>query len=500
MVKKRSFLLICFLTIFLFAAFAAQASSYAYADNVDLHDVDRVVIDLAAVNEEGEAIELTPAEDGAYEITYGSVLVLKARLDDADADNAADLYDDVYLLYQWFYSDGIDAAAPLNERKVWETNVHLTLTDNDQSGVYHIELTNIKYGADNPIAFDGHSDDIAIRVLPKKLTVEYTTTEVVYNGAAQDVGYTVTGEVAGHPANCMVEYDRSPANAGSYTAFVFTQNKNYLIDREDVTFVIAKAPLIVTASDVVVLAGYSYDVKITYEGFCGTDDVSCLQYPPAINGIDLGHREPGFYQVTPDGPTDDKNYEITYVPGTVQVNRSTLEGSSVSGFTGTAKGSFSFDAALSVTEADKDAVKSAFKLWQDPSAVYELKFTGTSNQETYTVVMEDVDLPGWVQNICFVNEEGKTEKISSYTYDSKNKKLTLVMSQTSGYVVAYHNYLWYIIVGAALLLIIISLLIFHSHDRNKHKLNRLIAGSAKVEADYYREKIGAHEEKERRKI
>ncbi len=500
MIKKRSLYIICFLTVFLFAAFAAQAGSYAYAADVDLHAVDRVVIDLVAVDEDGEVMVLAPAKDGAYEITYGSVLVLRARLDDADEDNAIDLYDDVYLLYQWYYSDGENAPTALNDRKVWETNVRLALTDCDQSGVYHIELTNIKYGAGNPIAFDGRSEDIVIRILPKKLTVEYTTTEVVYNAQAQEVGYIVTGEVAGHPANCMVEYDRAPADAGSYNAFVFTTNQNYLIEKEDVTFVIKKAPLTITADDVVVLAGYSYDVKITYEGFCGTDDVNCLQYPPAMNGVDLGHREPGFYQVTPDGPREDKNYEITYVPGTVQVNRSTLEGDSVSGFTGKAKGSFSFDASISMTETDKEAVKSAFKFWQNPSATYELKFTGSSNQETYTVVMEDVELSGWVKNICFVNEEGKTEKISSYTYDDKNKRLTLVLTQTSGYVVAYHNYMWYIIAGATLLLIIISLLIFHSHDRNKHKLNRLIAGSAKVEADYYREKIGEHEEKERRKI
>ena len=499
MTKKRALLLICFSAVFLFAAFAAQTGSYAYADDVDLHAIDRVVIDLAAVNEEGEALELAPTEGGAYELTYGSVLTLRARLDDADTENAPSLYDDVYMYYQWFFSDGTSESTPLSERIVGETNVRLTLTEHMQSGVYFIRLTNIQYGGSR-LAFEEQSEPFDIKILPKKLTVEYTTTEVVYNGKAQDIGYTVTGEVAGRPANCLVEYDRSPTNVGTYNAFVFTQNDNYLIEREDVEFVITKAPLTVTAGSVVVLAGYSYEVSITYEGFCGSDNENSLDYPPTILGADLAYREPGFYQVIPDGPATDKNYEITYVAGTVQVNRSTLKDDSVLGFTGTAKGSFSSDAALSITEVDKEVVKSAFKLWQVPSTAYELKLTGSSNQETYTVVMENVELAGWVKNICFVNEEGKTEKVSSFSYDKDQKRLTLVMTQTSGYVVAYHNYLWYVIAGAVLLLIIISLLIFHSHDRNKHKLNRLIAGSAKVEADYYREKIGAYEEKERRKI
>ena len=498
MAKKKTLFVVLFLLFFILAAFTLTGRS-AYADGIDLHDIDRVAVDLIAVDEEGAELELVPAEDGAYEITYGAVLVLRARLDDNDAENAASFYDEVYMYYQWFYSeDGVEFA-PLNDRIVGETNPSVTLTEHAQSGTYYIYVTNIQYGGSR-IGFIGQSEPLKIRVLPKKLTVEYTTTEVVYNGSAQDVGYTVTGEVAGHPAGCVAEYNSSPSDAGTYTVHVFTGNDNYSLDIVETQFVIAKAPLIVKAGDVVVLAGFSYEVEITYEGFQGRDNENSLQYVPSIRGEDLAHREPGYYAVYPDGPMEDKNYTITYLPGTVQVNRSTLKDDSITGFTGKATGSFSSDAALSITESDKDVIKSSFLFWQIPSAVYALHFTGASNKDSYTVVMENVELSGWVNNICFVNEEGKTEKVSSFTYDKDKKTLTLVLTQTSGHIVVYHNYLWYAIPGAVLLIIVISLLIFHHRDRKKHKLNRLIAGSAKVEADYYRKKIGEHEEKERRKI
>ena len=506
MAKKKALFIILLPLFLILTALSARVGKAAYADDINLRNVDRVVIDLSAVGEDGEAMELTPTE-GVYVIPYGATIFAKARLDDADMENAPSLYDDVYMYYQWFYSADGSEFAPQSERIVGETNVGLTLTEHAQSGVYYIQLTNVQYGGEK-IGFTDRSDSFAVSIVRRTLTVEYTKTETVYNGETQNVEYTVSGELAGHPAHCYVDYDVAPSDAGTYSARVrlnenfsaYPDNDNYHLESDTVDFVISKAPLTVKAEDVVVLAGYSYEVKITYEGFCGRDDENSLEYQPTIVGSDLSHRSPGFYEVVPNGPRTDKNYEITYLPGTIQINRSTLEADSIVGFTGKATGSFSSDAALSITESGADAVAGAFMFWQSPTAVYNLKFTGSSNKETYTVVMENVELSGWVKNICFVNEEGKTEKVSSFSYDKDKKTLTLVLTQTSGYVVVYHNYLWYIIPAAVVLILIISLLIFHHRDRNKHKLNRLIAGSAKVEADIYREKIGAHEEKERRKI
>ena len=176
MAKKKTLFVVLFLLFFILAAFTLTGRS-AYADGIDLHDVDRVAVDLIAADEEGAELELTPAEDGAYEITYGAVLVLRARLDDNDAENAASFYDEVYMYYQWFYSeDGVEFA-PLNDRIVGEANPSVTLTEHAQSGTYYIHVTNIQYGGSR-IGFIGQSDPLKIRVLPKKLTVEYTTTRL----------------------------------------------------------------------------------------------------------------------------------------------------------------------------------------------------------------------------------------------------------------------------------------------------------------------------------
>ncbi len=768
--RKR--LLLPLLGLFAFCLFFASLSggvAFAAGRDVDIADVTEINIAFSAVDEAGRRLE--PEPQGTEEIrtvTYGATVTLSVWLDDGDGTTPEDYYEEVFITYQWLFkkSGSADyvALAPLNTT----TNVDLTLTDCNQSGSYRVRATEIRY-SNSQRSFNGgeiFSEPVAVVISPKELSVRYTVTEKVYNGAAQQADFTVLGEVAGKPASCQLDY--LAADVGDYPVSVFTRNENYVVQENSAVFSITKAPLTVTVGDVVVLAGYSYQFPITYQGFKESDNEEKLEYVPYIRPEDLvTTREPGYYEIYPDGPKTDKNYEITYVPGTLQVNRSSLAGASIVGFEGKATGSFSSDAKLKIVRESLDKIKDVwcsarvesqiqnskttikycdcnafgvlastgdvdalyahpsermdaslvayfnalatlytdfignyavsesslnewkpssgskpyeaysrffdkvketfdhsqndvtknlsynlaggavvglnktfsvtfdstantgynslfryvsrlfgfndadlfretvtalaaayaanpaeanvesvagrlkysgavltnggvfvlpyafrndlastvlavvfldtsgimsvwisdvnaaakasnfhaettsekvpevdvygrctlfettedtFHFWQVPVRAYELTFTGKSNRETYTVVMENVTLPGVFRSICFVNSEGKTETIPSYTYDKNKKTLTFVTSQTSGHIVVYHNYLWYAVPAVLLLLIVISLLIFHHRDRKKHKLNRLISGSAKVEAEYYRQKIGEYEENERRKL
>lgn len=501
--KSFAFIVVFAVLLFFMAAFCAmQKGSPAFADDVSLNNVDRVVLDVRGRDENDVAVDLEQPSLDVFEADFGTTITLRARLDDNDDENPDELYDEVYLYYQWWYAaPGSDDYVPLSDRIPGERNVTLTLRDCSDSGRYYVWVTNIQYGGGSR-ALMQTSASVSVTISPKKLTVEYTVTEKVYNGAAQEVGYSVTGEVAGYPANCRVEYDSAPTDAGTYNVNVFTNEPNYSMEENHGTFTITKAPLTVRGEDIVILAGYDYTIRLTYEGFCGYDNEDSLSFRPYVQASDLklAFIGPGLYTVTPIVPENEKNYDITVVSCTVQVNRSVLSDDSVIGFTGKATGSFSSDAAISIVPAAAETAKDVLAFWKIPSVVYDLNFTGSSNKETYTVVMENVELPGGIKNICFINAEGQEETIDSYKYDKSKKTLTLVLTQTSGRIVVYRNLLWYVVPGAVLLIIVISLLIFHHRDRKKHKLNRLISGSAKVEADRYRKKIGEYEEKERRKI
>lgn len=802
MTKKRSLLLFSVAIIVFLMSFIALSGQKAYADTADPNDITTVVLDVTARDENNIYVDLEQPALNQYAAEFGSKVVLHARPDDDDNENPDELYNEITMFYQWWYAaPGSEEYVSLSDRIVGEANVTLELTTCAESGSYYVLITAIR-GRTQP--FYKQSEPVSIEIKPKKLSIEYTSFKKAYTGVTQNIEYEIKGEVPGHPANCIVETDSATAEVGIYSVRVIAQNPNYLLEELERLFVITPAPLTVSASDVVVLAGYDYSIDLQYEGFLGYDDPDSLPFRPYVNEADLklAYIGPGFYTVTPVVPENDKscsensvtitnaqlvieycdcnglgrvasasgdldnvelsahssakvpyavlsffdrlslscaafesqltpssaflrdedisddalesykelfsvlqtlsdgsfyasgaslepdksaligigksyagymsqsgffpvktptaqelsgyyenteegfvrttgstlvsgieyyrsctydeiikclsrlmgykdqssfveyalrlaekyaenpagasddstakrllydggvytsngslvlpflfqstladdfyvyvvfdadgtaavwisdvdallsagnyedkdlaekktvkaigrcllfefppmNYTISVSSCTVQVNRSVLNEDSVIGFSGKATGSFSSDASISITDADKEAIKNVFAFWKVPSAVYALRFSGTSNKESYTVIMENVTLPGLTQSICFVNDEGVTETISSYKYNKDKKTLTLHLTQTSGYIVVYNNWLWIVVPSAIILIIVISLLLFHHRDRKKHKLNRLISGSAKAEADRYRKMIGEHEEKERRKI
>ena len=801
MTKKISLLIVATLILFLIS-FVALSNQSAYADGADPNDITTVVVDVTARDENNIYVDLEQPALNQYVTEFGSKVTLHARLDDDADENPDELYNEITMFYQWWYAaPDSEEYAPVSDRIVGEANVTLELTTCAESGNYYVLITAIR-GRTQP--FYKQSESVSIEIKPKKLSIEYTSFKKPYNGVTQNIEYEIKGEIPGQPANCIVETDSATAEVGIYSVRVSAQNPNYLLEETERLFVITPAPLTVTASDVVVLAGYDYSIDLQYEGFLGYDDPDSLPFRPYVQESDLklAFIGPGFYTVTPVVPQNDEscadnsvtianaylvieycdcnglgrlasasgevdnvnlsahtsakvpyailsffdrlgvaydafesqltsssaflrdedipdealesyselfsiiktlssgsfyssdatftqdksalvgigksyaghmsqsgffpvetpeaealnsyyentengfirtadttiangieyyrscsydeilkclsrlmgykeqssfveyvlrlaekyadnpagasddstdkrllydggiytsnrslifpflfqstlsddfyayvifdadgtaavwvsdvdallaagnysdqelaekktvkvlgrcllfefppmNYTISVSSCTVQVNRSVLNEDSVIGFEGKATGSFSSDATISITEAEKEVITTIFPFWKVPSAVYALRFTGTSNKESYTVIMENVTLPGLTQSICFVNDEGVTETISSYKYSKEKKTLTLNMTQSSGYIVVYNNWLWIAVPAAVILIIVISLLLFHHRDRKKHKLNRLISGSAKAEADRYRKMIGEHEEKERRKL
>ncbi len=513
--RKKFFLLVCCCLLFVLPILFCgirQESAFAASD-VDVMDIRFVFIDVTVTHENKETAE---TDDDEINAVYGDTVTLKARLDDADPNNNASVYNNVIMEFNWYFlpkdAKAGDTPTALNDRLISTNVVELTLTDCvPHSGDYYLLVTALKFnGKERRLASPMKSDVVTVTIAPKPLTVEYGENSVVYNGKTQNISYTVKGEVEGKKCETFIDQDIIPSDCGVYTVNgIGTNNTNYVFNENNsTTFTITKKILLVQLNDITVLAGTAYqqDLIVSYDGFCPGENEKTVfgDNLPTVPDEYCGYIVPGTYTIKASGITSHKNYDIRYSTATVQLNVSKISEENLIGFSGSASGSFAYDTKLEISDADKSAVASSFKPWEIPAKIMRIRLTGDINSDTYTVIMKDIDLTDFFMQVYFVNNDGTTEKIDSYTYrkasDDKPSSFTMKLNKTSGYIVVYHNLLWLIIPATVLLIIAVTLIIFHVRDKRKNKLNRLIYGSAKVEADKYRELVAGYVDEENRKV
>lgn len=108
-------------------------------------------------------------------------------------------------------------------------------------------------------------------------------------------------------------------NAGTYTATAEISNHNYTISSNAAaTFTIGQKALTVTAEDKTVTYGDSVPYTATYNGLLDCDKGK-LDTP----NFTCNYNEAGTYSITVDG-LENSNYAITYVNGTLTVNKRTV--------------------------------------------------------------------------------------------------------------------------------------------------------------------------------
>lgn len=108
-------------------------------------------------------------------------------------------------------------------------------------------------------------------------------------------------------------------NAGTYTATAEISNNNYTISSNAAkTFTIGQKALTVTAEDKTVTYGDSVPYTATYNGLLDCDKGK-LDTP----NFTCNYNEAGTYSITVDG-LENSNYAITYVNGTLTVNKRTV--------------------------------------------------------------------------------------------------------------------------------------------------------------------------------
>ena len=108
-------------------------------------------------------------------------------------------------------------------------------------------------------------------------------------------------------------------NAGTYTATAKISNDNYAISsNEAATFTIEQKALTVTAEDKTVTYGDSVPYTATYKGL-----LDCDKGKLGTPNFTCNYNEVGTYSITVDG-LENSNYAITYVDGTLTVNKRTI--------------------------------------------------------------------------------------------------------------------------------------------------------------------------------
>lgn len=143
-----------------------------------------------------------------------------------------------------------------------------------------------------------------------------TATASTENGAAVNVKISFSYKAHGATTFTPVTEVK---NAGDYTATAEISNNNYTISSNAAaTFTIEQKALTVTAEDKTVTYGDSVPYTATYKGL-----LDCDKGKLGTPNFTCNYNEVGTYSITVDG-LENSNYAITYVNGTLTVNKRTV--------------------------------------------------------------------------------------------------------------------------------------------------------------------------------
>lgn len=143
-----------------------------------------------------------------------------------------------------------------------------------------------------------------------------TATARTENGAAVNVKISFSYKAHGATTFTPVTEVK---NAGTYTATAEISNDNYTISSNEAkTFTIGQKALTVTAENKTVTYGDSASYTATYKGL-----LDCDKGKLGTPNFTCNYNEVGTYSITVDG-LKNSNYAITYVNGTLTVNKRTV--------------------------------------------------------------------------------------------------------------------------------------------------------------------------------
>lgn len=314
-----------------------------------------------------------------------------------------------------------------------------------------------------PISGRYDNDNYELTFLPATYTILPAEVEVrllgcdglVYNGKTPAITCELIAPPKGVDLNPTVTFDKAVKNAGDYVAYIRFDNKNYAPYITEYAFSVAKSPLRIGLKDIVVVQGETVFPAYFYSGFIGKEDESVLTNAPQIS---FTADRVGYYQVFPYGASA-PNYEISYAPGSIQVDYAGVETDQA-----TIVGGFSPEKPVEVAEGGE------VKVGLLSLPVYTLSIDGAVDKTYEATVYEVTKYPSIFLRAAIVDEEGNRHEIKSFGYDGEGN---LVFSTDYvGTFVLYYDLIPAVVIAFVLIVIVVIVIAVRQKDRRKYRRYR----------------------------
>jgi hypothetical protein len=175
------------------------------------------------------------------------------------------------------------------------------------------------------------TNTVTLNVLRAPLTITANDTNKLYGGAVPTFSALYTGFVNGDtPASLNQQVNLTTTATASSPVGTYpidasgASDPNYTISFVGGTLTVDQAPLTVTAKNASKLYGATLpSFSVMYAGFVNGDNAADLDQPVSITTTATAASPAGSYPITPSGAAD-ANYTISFVDGTLTVNRASL--------------------------------------------------------------------------------------------------------------------------------------------------------------------------------
>jgi|GEM_PF-2894877 len=190
-------------------------------------------------------------------------------------------------------------------------------------GTYWIEASHVN---DNNYYFDYKHGELTVNKAVLTITAEDKTRE--YGEENPEIMLSYSGFKNGEDKNSLgtipfaVCDAYTTSNVGEYDISVsYIYERNYEINRVKGKLTIAKAPVTVTANNIIREYGESYpSLSLSYSGFKNGQTESYINTIPKAVCVADNNSAAGNYDITIT-PGSDDNYELNYVNGVLTINR-----------------------------------------------------------------------------------------------------------------------------------------------------------------------------------
>ncbi len=182
------------------------------------------------------------------------------------------------------------------------------------------------------------SYEMSVTFIEVTFAIDFTDVTLTYDGQPHGVSVTKTDASKNYTItygttenDCTLNNSPEYTNAGTYKIyFKVVDNDTLAEEKGSVTLTINKKAVTVKVNDVTITYGekpaFSYTVTVLVEGETLSDKAVYIVKTPSGEEINIGaDTDAGDYEISVSGITASDNYNVSFVPGKLTINKKTAE-------------------------------------------------------------------------------------------------------------------------------------------------------------------------------